>query len=91
MERQPTIAGFPAGCDLPFLQKYGGMPSLVFGPGNCALAHGSNEHVPIQEVVDAAKVVAIAVLRWCGTQQALARGTPGLAQIIGKNRLPTPP
>lgn len=80
MERQPTIAGFPAGCDLPFLQKYGGMPSLVFGPGNCALAHGSNEHVPIQEVVDAAKVVAIAVLRWCGTQQALVRGTPGLAR-----------
>ncbi len=67
MDRPPTIAGFPAGCDLPLLQKYGGMPSLVFGPGDCALAHSSNEHVNVEEVVSAAKVVALTALRWCGT------------------------
>lgn len=73
MERRPAIVGFPAGCDLPLLQKYGGMPSLVFGPGNCTLAHSSNEHVPIHEVVSAAKILAITVLRWCGTRQGPAR------------------
>ncbi len=66
MDRPPTIAGFPAGCDLPLLQKSGGMPSLVFGPGDCALAHSSNEHVNVEEVVSAAKVVALTALRWCG-------------------------
>jgi acetylornithine deacetylase len=66
MEGRPTIVGFPAGCDLPLLRKYGGMPGLVFGPGNCTIAHSSNEHVPIQEVVSAAKIVAITALRWCG-------------------------
>lgn len=73
MERRPAIVGFPAGCDLPLLQKYGGMPSLVFGPGNCTLAHSSNEHVPIHEVVSAAKILAITVLRWCGTPYGPAR------------------
>lgn len=73
MGRPPTIAGFPAGCDLPLLQKYGGMPSLVFGPGNCTLAHSSNEHVPIHEVVSAAEILAITVLRWCGTPYGPAR------------------
>lgn len=68
MESQPTLAGFPAGCDLSLLQKYGGVPGLVFGPGNCTVAHSSNEHVPIEEVVNAAKIVAISVLRWCGDQ-----------------------
>lgn len=67
MQRQPTLAGFPAGCDLPYLNRHAGIPSLVFGPGNCTIAHSSNEHVIIDEVVSAAKILAVTVLRWCGT------------------------
>jgi len=69
----PTVVGFPAGCDLPLLIKYGGIPGVVFGPGNLAIAHGSNEYVELEEVANAAKIVAIAALRWC----AASPGTEG--------------
>ena len=66
-KRPPTIAGFPAGCDLPQLIRHAGIPSVVFGPGNCTVAHSSNEHVAVDEVISAAKILAVTVLRWCGT------------------------
>ncbi len=62
----PAIVGFPAGCDLPLLVKHGGIPALIFGPGDPITAHGSNEYVALEEVVQAAKILLGAVLRWCG-------------------------
>jgi len=73
MGRPPAVVGFPAGCDLPHLIKYGGIPSVVFGPGNCTVGHSSNEHVPVDDVLSAVKILAVAVLRWCGTDM----GTKG--------------
>jgi acetylornithine deacetylase len=61
-----TLAGFPAGCDLPYLVRQGGIPSVVFGPGDCAVAHGTDEHVSLAEVVAAAQMLFVATLRWCG-------------------------
>jgi len=72
MEQPAIIAGFPAGCDLPHLIRHAGIPSLVFGPGNCTIAHSSNEHVAVEEVVSAAKILAVTVLRWCGTSHGPA-------------------
>jgi acetylornithine deacetylase len=66
MGRPPRIVGFPAGCDLPYYRRHGGMPSVVFGPGNCTITHSSNEHVPVREVADAARILALTALRWCG-------------------------
>ena len=65
-----VLAGFPAGCDLPYLARHAGIPSVVFGPGNCTVAHGSNEHVSIDEVVAAAKTLLLVVCRWCGMRDA---------------------
>jgi acetylornithine deacetylase len=64
--RDPVLAGFPAGCDLPYLARHAGIPSLVFGPGNCTIAHSSNESVPLDEVLRAAQFTALTALRWCG-------------------------
>lgn len=61
-----TIVGFPAGCDLPFLVNQGRIPSLVFGPGDLAVAHTSHECIPLAEVLLAAKMLALIGLRWCG-------------------------
>lgn len=69
-ERPPVLAGFPAGCDLPYLARHAGIPSVVFGPGNCTVAHGSDEHVPVDEIVAAAKMIALVVCRWCGVRGA---------------------
>ena len=68
--RPPVLAGFPAGCDLPYLARHAGIPSVVFGPGNCTVAHGSNEYVAVEEVVAAAKTLALVVCRWCGVRGA---------------------
>jgi acetylornithine deacetylase len=68
--RPPALAGFPAGCDLPYLARHAGIPSIVFGPGNCTVAHGSDEHVPIDEIVAAAKTLLLVVCRWCGARSA---------------------
>ena len=68
--RPPVLAGFPAGCDLPYLARHAGIPSVVFGPGNCTVAHGSNEYVSIAEVVAAAKTLLLVACRWCGVREA---------------------
>lgn len=65
MGREPIVSGWPAGCDLPLLIKYGGIPSVVFGPGDPTVAHGSDEYVDIGEMVSAARIVALSALRWC--------------------------
>jgi acetylornithine deacetylase len=74
--RPPAVAGFPAGCDLPYIRRYAGIPSVVFGPGDCTIAHSSNEYVLIEELVAAAKIVAVAALRWCGTAGDPSRSAP---------------
>jgi acetylornithine deacetylase len=68
--RPPVLAGFPAGCDLPYLVRHAGIPSVVFGPGDCTVAHGSNEYVSIAEVVAAAKTLVLVACRWCGVRRA---------------------
>lgn len=59
------IAGFPAGCDLPFLVRYGQMPALVFGPGHPTVAHSSSEHIAVEDLVTTASVLAATILAWC--------------------------
>lgn len=50
-------AGFTAGSDA---GQFGGrgIPTVVFGPGDVALAHAPDEHVPVDEVARAALVLA---------------------------------
>ena len=62
----PNITAFTAGCDFPYLTRYAGMPGLIFGPGNPVLAHTSAEQVKLADLLSAAKVLALVLLRWCG-------------------------
>jgi acetylornithine deacetylase len=43
-----------------------GIPTIVMGPGSIELAHGFNEYVEIQDLVDAAKLYALTIVEWCG-------------------------
>lgn len=54
------MAGFTAGSDAAYYGGHG-VPTLVFGPGEVALAHAPDESVPVSAVVAAAKVLALAV------------------------------
>ena len=61
----PEVGAFPAGADATVLAEFG-VPTLMYGPGEIATAHAVDEHVFIDELVLAAKVYALAAVRWCG-------------------------
>ncbi len=59
------VCSFPAGADATVLAEFG-VPTLIYGPGEIAMAHAVDEHVPLDELVLATKVYALAAVRWCG-------------------------
>jgi len=56
--------GFVAVCDASFLQEKG-IPAVVLGPGDAKYAHSSDEKLSIKQLMDAAKVYALAMALWC--------------------------
>jgi acetylornithine deacetylase len=61
----PLIRGFDAVCDATYLDQ-AGIPSVVCGPGSIQFAHAVDESVAISDIVDAARVYALAAIEWCG-------------------------
>jgi acetylornithine deacetylase len=45
-----------------------GIPTLHYGPGDLALAHGPHEQVPVAHVVTTARAFALLTLRTCGVR-----------------------
>jgi acetylornithine deacetylase len=43
-----------------------GVPTLQYGPGDAALAHSTDELVPVAEVRTAARALALLALDVCG-------------------------
>lgn len=61
------IRGMPYGCDAGLTVGVGGIPTVVFGPGDIRDAHAPDESVAVADLVSAAQVLAVATLRFCGT------------------------
>jgi acetylornithine deacetylase len=64
--RAPVVQGMTYGSDLRLFTNHGGIPAVLYGPGSIFDAHTVNEHVDLEEVVAAAKVLAGIVSEWCG-------------------------
>jgi acetylornithine deacetylase len=62
------VYGAPYGSDLRLLTG-AGVPTIQYGPGDVQLAHGPHESVPVDEVVVAARALALLVLDVCGTAE----------------------
>jgi len=71
-QTRPLVRGMRYGSDMRLLVHVGGVPTVHFGPGDVRDAHRPDESVSIEELVTAARVVAIATVRFCG----VARGEP---------------
>jgi len=56
--RQPALLGEPYGADMRLLIHEGHTPTVIFGPGDVRAAHAANESVPLDEVVECARVLA---------------------------------
>lgn len=64
--RRPREAAAPYGSDLRLYTGVGGIPTLHYGPGDVRLAHAPRESVPISEVVEAARALALVSARRLG-------------------------
>ncbi len=65
--RDPGVHGWSATCDANMLVNDAGIPTVVFGPGSIAQqAHRPDESVPVRELVDAANIYALTILRLVG-------------------------
>jgi len=55
----------PYGSDLRLMTGIGGVPTLQYGPGEAARAHGPDEHVPLDQVLTTARTLALLALDMC--------------------------
>jgi acetylornithine deacetylase len=68
--KAPIVQGVTYGSDLRLFTNHGNIPAVLYGPGSIFDAHTVNEHVDLEEVVAATKVLACIVRRWCGGEFA---------------------
>jgi acetylornithine deacetylase len=64
--RRPAFLGEPYGADMRLLVNEGRTPTVIFGPGNVAVAHSADEHVSIDDVVACARVLVNWLVRELG-------------------------
>lgn len=63
---KPIYSGFKAVADNSFIQKNFNIPTISFGPGDLSMgAHGANEHMTKKQLIEASKVYADMILKWC--------------------------
>ena len=59
------LTTFPAWTDGALLSGYAGIPTIILGPGELALAHSPRESVAVAEINDAARIYAHLALAFC--------------------------
>ncbi len=59
------FTGMFAVCDASFIHEKN-IPVVVLGPGETKYTHGTEEKVAVQQLVEAAKMYALAIVEWCG-------------------------
>ncbi len=63
--RPPRVEGMTYGADMRLLVNQGGIPTVLYGPGNVRRAHRPDESVPIEDLLTVARVIALTALRFC--------------------------
>jgi acetylornithine deacetylase len=61
----PRFWGLGAHSDMGLPTDMGNTPTIMFGPGDPTQAHQPNEMVPVADLVEATKAMALAIRRWC--------------------------
>ena len=63
------VEGVTYGADMRLLVNAGGIPTVLFGPGDVRVAHMPDEYVPLDELRVAARALVLAALRFCGVEE----------------------
>ena len=62
----PEVTAMPASCDAWFYTSLLQIPTVVFGAGTLGVAHSSQEHIPVREMVQGAEILTRTITSWCG-------------------------
>jgi acetylornithine deacetylase len=62
--RPPDVEAMTYGADMRLLVNDGGIPCVLFGPGNVRKAHQPDESVPVSDLVTVARTIALLALRF---------------------------
>jgi acetylornithine deacetylase/succinyl-diaminopimelate desuccinylase family protein len=65
----PAATMWPSVSDAGWLAR-AGIPTIIYGPGELAEAHTTNESIAIDELTDAARVYARLIAEWCELEMA---------------------
>jgi len=65
--RSGVISGLDSWHDAAVFTRRAATPTVSFGPGGIGDAHTIDEYVPVDDLIDCAAAIAVALLRWCGT------------------------
>ncbi len=68
--REAEVETSPFVCDANFWFPLG-QPSLIFGLGDPSWGiHGTNEFLPVEDLIEATKLFAAIAMAWCGVEEA---------------------
>lgn len=62
---EPAVEGVPYGADMRLFQLLGDMPCVMYGAGDVRVAHHVDEHISIDDLLTAAKTIAVFLIDWC--------------------------
>ncbi|WP_420631849.1 ArgE/DapE family deacylase [Candidatus Leptofilum sp.] len=63
--KEPQLQGMPYGADMRLLVNVGGIPTIIFGPGDVRKAHQPDEHVSLADLKICTQTLALTILRFC--------------------------
>src|SRR5690606_25566536 len=72
LNQEPIIEASPWGTDGGLLTQIGNTQTIVFGPGQTELAHSPNEYIEIDRVMEAAEIIALTLIQWCGVEKEVS-------------------
>jgi acetylornithine deacetylase len=64
-QKKVKVEASPWGTDAGILGAAGGIPAIVIGPGETKVAHFPDEFIELEEMIKAARLFAITILKWC--------------------------
>lgn len=65
---RPPVRGVPYGSDQRLLTGLGGVPTVLYGPGDVRHAHAPDESVPVDELVAVTETLVLLVATACGVE-----------------------
>ncbi len=65
LSRKVQYEAVTYGSDMRIFNLYGGIPTVMYGPGDVVSAHTVNESIEIEKVMEAVRALVVMMVNWC--------------------------